>query len=257
MLCRRENAVPAPASADTVPDDVISPPPGADGDRSPDSAGSAALASSASRQISVRLPPSVLLLPLVAAGFYYFAFFAGSEPTSPPDRSEELASAPPKVAAERPAPLDDSAGSRSSFEPLVIEEPDTSARRVAERAEPESAPGTAPRGAAANTRGLERARRDAEARELATLRERVDVTVYYTTWCPACRQLRSYLTQQNIRATEYDVERNRSASLRQRQLNPRGSVPTIEIDGQVLVGFSAQRLEAALDRAARERLERL
>jgi glutaredoxin len=123
--------------------------------------------------------------------------------------------------------------------------------------EPEPRSVAPARAQASSRQALARAQRGAEARELADMRERVSVTVYYTSWCPACRSLRGYLAERGIRSTEYDVEHDRNAKLRQRQLNPRGSVPTVDIEGQVLVGFSPESIEAALNRAARARLQRL
>jgi glutaredoxin len=215
------------------------------------------VASAAPRRLSVRLPGSVLLLPLVAAGFYYFAFFAGNESVASAEPGAVLSSERSAPQQAEPPLLDDGAAKRPGLQPLVIEEPQGPERRALDGVEAAAAPAAPAPSPVANTRALERVRRESAARELATMRERVNVTVYSTSWCPACRQLRSYLAQHGIRATEYDVERNRGASVRQRQLNPRGSVPTVEVDDQVLVGFSPESLEDALDRAARARLERL
>jgi glutathione S-transferase len=49
-----------------------------------------------------------------------------------------------------------------------------------------------------------------------------------------------------IAVREHDVERDPAARARSRQLNPRGSVPTIDVDGAVLVGWSEPRFEAML-----------
>jgi glutaredoxin len=95
-----------------------------------------------------------------------------------------------------------------------------------------------------------------QARQFAAERERVVVTVYYTEWCPACRSARGYLQQRGIRFEEHDIERDSRARARQRLLNPKGSVPTLLIEDQVLIGFSASRIEKAIDHAARSRLER-
>ena len=92
--------------------------------------------------------------------------------------------------------------------------------------------------------------------ELAGAREQVEVVVYYAPWCGYCTKARAYLAQRGIRSVEHDVDSDPTASGRHRRLNPRGSVPTIEIDGQVLVGFDARGIERAIDRAARARLAR-
>lgn len=216
-------------------------------------------AESAPRRVSVQVPGSVLLLPLMAGAFYFFAFFAGNEPAGSSGPSVEPAGALARSQEPMKEPslrADGTTPASRDFSTLLIEEPPPTELRSPAGASPERpAPGAS--SAAASARQLDRARKEAEARDLAEMRERVEVVVYSTTWCPACRSLRDYLVKRGIRATEYDIERNRSAQARQRELNPRGGVPTVEIDGQVLVGFSARGIEAALDRAARARLQRL
>ena len=90
--------------------------------------------------------------------------------------------------------------------------------------------------------------------ELAMARRRVPVTVYATSWCPNCDRLRDWLRQQRISFREHDVDDDARARETYRRLNPGGSVPTIDIDGRVVVGFSPQRIAMVIDQAARERM---
>ena len=53
---------------------------------------------------------------------------------------------------------------------------------------------------------------------------------------------------------EHDVERSSEARASQRRLNPAGGVPTIDINGRVLVGFSEQSAAQAIVRSAERRL---
>lgn len=89
---------------------------------------------------------------------------------------------------------------------------------------------------------------------LAAARRRVNIKMYATSWCGVCRKARAYMSQEGISFTEIDVEKSPSASRRHVELNPKGSVPTFEIDGEVLVGFSARYFERMVNRAARSRL---
>lgn len=93
-------------------------------------------------------------------------------------------------------------------------------------------------------------------RDLAAARRSVVVTMYAASWCPSCRRARRYLREKGISYVERDVANDRSAQQRLRQLNPRGSIPTFEIEGQVFVGFNPAGLQSAIDRAARERAKR-
>lgn len=102
---------------------------------------------------------------------------------------------------------------------------------------------------------LEREQRDREAAIEKEMR-RIDIKVYMTTWCPVCTKARVWLAANGYRFTEYDVDADRTARRRQRRLNPKGGVPTIDIEGQVLTGFSARKIERALRSRAERRLRR-
>jgi glutaredoxin len=96
--------------------------------------------------------------------------------------------------------------------------------------------------------------RTREAQQLAEAREGLKVTLFYTERCPHCSEARAYLTAHGVRAEQYDIDKDPKARARYLRLNPRGSLPTLVIEKQVLVGFDPDRLEHALDRAARARL---
>jgi len=89
---------------------------------------------------------------------------------------------------------------------------------------------------------------------LAAAMREVPVTVYFTTWCPHCRRARAWLERRRIPYEGLDVELDLSAARELRELNPRGGVPTIVIDGQTMVGFDADEAERRLIAAARRRL---
>lgn len=95
-----------------------------------------------------------------------------------------------------------------------------------------------------------------DERAFARARSRVSITMYSTSWCGVCALARAYLSEHHVHFTERDVEESAVASRHLRTLNPRGSVPTFEIDREVLVGFGEGAFESAVDRAATERLAR-
>jgi glutaredoxin len=96
----------------------------------------------------------------------------------------------------------------------------------------------------------------AKAQQLSDARARVKVTLYYADRCPHCSEAQAYFAAHGIHVQGRDIDKDPRARARHHELNPRGSLPTIEVEGQVLPGFDAQRLERALDRAARARLRR-
>jgi glutaredoxin len=98
---------------------------------------------------------------------------------------------------------------------------------------------------------------DIEQRSLQAGRSRVSVTMYKTSWCGACKTASAYLREHDIPYQERDLDTDPGARDDVRRLNPRGSVPTIDVDGEVLVGWSPRSFETALDRAARAHAQNL
>lgn len=177
-----------------------------------------------------------------------------------PDAANERVQAPPT-----PAPPQVGA---------VVVEQKTQAELTAERAAQQIAEQTnrlAVAAAQAEMKQAEQARRSAEeaeqdrkrhemieadmaARAQKRARENVSITMYSTSWCPSCVAAREYMTKNSIQFTEHDIEQSPSAREIQRRLNPKGSIPTIDVEGAVLVGFSGDSLEAMIEAAAKKRL---
>jgi glutaredoxin len=95
--------------------------------------------------------------------------------------------------------------------------------------------------------------RELDSAALAGARRAVDVVMYSTTWCGFCAKARAYMHEKNIRFSDFDIEQDQDARARAQALNPRGSVPTISVDGAVLIGFSANALEQRIAAAATRR----
>lgn len=89
------------------------------------------------------------------------------------------------------------------------------------------------------------------ASEVSAARRRVPVVMYATAWCGVCRRARKYFREEGIAFVEHDVDQDPVAREEYLRLNPRRSVPTIKVGDEVIVGFSAQAVKAALDAAAR------
>jgi len=85
----------------------------------------------------------------------------------------------------------------------------------------------------------------------------VEINVYYAPWCPACKAARAWLRAEQIPYRGFDVQQDPSAARRLRELNPAGSIPTIEIDGKVAVGFDQRRLQKMIDTAVARQAENL
>jgi glutaredoxin len=92
--------------------------------------------------------------------------------------------------------------------------------------------------------------------EMKNARQKVSVVMYDTEFCPISAEAKEYMNRTGIRFVERDIDKDPEALARRDKINPIHSTPTFEIDNQVLVGFSAEKLESALNEAASRRLKR-
>jgi glutaredoxin len=83
--------------------------------------------------------------------------------------------------------------------------------------------------------------------------EGLRVVVYTTSWCPVCKRAKAWMNGHGIPYEEHDIEASSDDARDNRAINPRGSIPTFDIEGNVMVGFSEGELVATLQRAARMR----
>jgi glutaredoxin len=161
------------------------------------------------------------------------------------------------------------APAETTEQPALHESPVPSARAT-EKAEPERSvsprpPTAEPReGAPVAEKGEDPAllaRRlqnqiEEKKERLAHARRNVSVTMYSTSWCRVCKDARKYFGEAGIAYDEYDVDVDRDADRRLRAVNPRHTVPTFDIDGAVLTGFSPGAFESMLTSAAAKRAAR-
>lgn len=86
---------------------------------------------------------------------------------------------------------------------------------------------------------------------LADASRGVSIEMYSAAWCSACGRAKTWMQTQGISFHEVDVDRRAGAMAQLQMLNPRSSLPTFDVDGQVVVGFQEARLRTAIDDAAR------
>lgn len=90
----------------------------------------------------------------------------------------------------------------------------------------------------------------------AAERARVRVVLYTTRWCPVCARARAWFTRRAIPFRELDVETDPRAAAQHRRVNPARTVPVVDVDGEILVGFRADDVRRAVDAAAHRRAGR-
>ncbi len=93
------------------------------------------------------------------------------------------------------------------------------------------------------------ARASAEAEEMPA----APVRLYTTSWCPHCKRAKQWLSAQQVDFVEVDVERNPAAAREHRKVSPRGTIPVLDANGEVVVGFSGDAYRQALDRGRRRK----
>jgi glutaredoxin len=77
------------------------------------------------------------------------------------------------------------------------------------------------------------------------------IIVYKTAWCGVCKKLEAYLDRKGIKYEAKDIEQDAKAAAElqakaKEQGLQTGSVPVIDIRGQLMVGFDRARLEKML-----------
>jgi glutaredoxin len=73
------------------------------------------------------------------------------------------------------------------------------------------------------------------------------VELYSTSWCYYCKKAREFFRSRGIPFTEYDIEKDKNAAARKKQLDKRNGVPFAVINGRGIHGFSAAAYERALE----------
>lgn len=78
-----------------------------------------------------------------------------------------------------------------------------------------------------------------------------DIVVYKTSWCGVCSKLTAYLDKKGVEYEAKDIEKDREAAAElQAKAKEKGvqtgSVPVIDVGGELMVGFDRARLETLL-----------
>jgi glutaredoxin len=78
-----------------------------------------------------------------------------------------------------------------------------------------------------------------------------DVIVYKTDWCGVCKQLTAYLDRKGVKYVAKDIEKDPAAASEMKAKAAKkgvktGSVPIIDVRGELMVGFDRGRLEKLL-----------
>jgi glutaredoxin len=85
-----------------------------------------------------------------------------------------------------------------------------------------------------------------QAKQSIETKRKPEVILYGTSWCPYCRKARDFFSSRGIDFIEYDIEKDKEAAVRKRQMDPKGGVPFAVINGRSVHGFSESAYQRAL-----------
>ncbi|MAG52404.1 MAG: NrdH-redoxin [Nanoarchaeota archaeon] len=77
-----------------------------------------------------------------------------------------------------------------------------------------------------------------------------NVTIYTTPTCGYCHKSKEFFKEHNIKYTEKDVTKDQAALNDMMQKSGSTSVPVIDVDGEIIVGFDEGKLKKALNIAS-------
>lgn len=72
------------------------------------------------------------------------------------------------------------------------------------------------------------------------------IIIYSTTWCGFCHAAKEYLTKLGITYEDRDIEKDPVYAHEAITKSGQMSIPVLDIDGTVIIGFDRPKIDAAL-----------
>jgi glutaredoxin-like YruB-family protein len=104
----------------------------------------------------------------------------------------------------------------------------------------------APRRGGSRPAATGRAAAKQPSRKPVAYRTSPEVVVYTTTWCGWCRKTLAFLDERGVRYVNKDIEANDWNREELIEKTGRTSIPVVEINGEIIRGFNADRMEQLL-----------
>lgn len=74
----------------------------------------------------------------------------------------------------------------------------------------------------------------------------MDIKIYTNPWSKECEELRKFLRSKKVKFTELDVTKNTKAAMEMIDKSRQSNVPVLDIDGNIIAGFNAKKIEKIL-----------
>lgn len=75
------------------------------------------------------------------------------------------------------------------------------------------------------------------------------IILYVTPWCKYCDDVRNFLTEKGIEFKEVNIALDRKGLKELRRKSGQIGVPVLDVNGEIVIGFSPEKIEKALNKA--------
>lgn len=72
------------------------------------------------------------------------------------------------------------------------------------------------------------------------------VKIYSTSWCPSCVKAKKYLNMKGIKFEEINVADKHEDRNEVQKVSGQRTVPVLDINGEIIVGFDKRAIDAAI-----------
>lgn len=96
---------------------------------------------------------------------------------------------------------------------------------------------------------------DPTEQQIQAAMRQVKIVMFSAGSDPFCEQVRTFLRKRKYAFTDYDVEKSETDRVELQARDRSGTLPVLDIEGQILVGFDRQEFETTVRRIAEARIK--
>jgi glutaredoxin len=94
-----------------------------------------------------------------------------------------------------------------------------------------------------------------QAEQLEALKKQVQIKMYTKSDDAFSKRVRTYLEKRGYSFVEFDIDKSETDKILMKSLNPKGTVPTFDIEGHVLDGMDRDEFEDTMTTVAKAKLK--
>lgn len=96
---------------------------------------------------------------------------------------------------------------------------------------------------------------DPTEQQIQAAMRQVKIVMFSAGSDPFCEQVRTFLRKRKYNFTDYDIEKSETDRVEMQARDRSGTLPVLDVEGQVLVGFDRQEFESTVRRIAEARIK--